>query len=210
MSRRRTQADRRAFSRKEQGTIFVPNPKLKLLDQCREALRFWHYSYRTEQTYLHWIERYVRFCRSEGHGCWRHPRDCGEADRLPTLESFCVLKSAGCRLSGRRVARSGTLECGVKRRFGAARSGGWCGVLDRAARGEFRGSIQNPKSKIQNRMGCHAVFEHEVSLALCKEFLVPNSRVTSGLCPSVFDVELADLHSLRFRGHGHGNCGLRE
>jgi integron integrase len=68
--------------------VFVPNPKLKLLDQCREALRFWHYSYRTEQTYLGWIERYLRFCRGSGadassglsSGRWRHPRDCGEAE----------------------------------------------------------------------------------------------------------------------------------
>src|SRR5262245_23530499 len=67
--------------------IFVPNPKLKLLDQCRETLRFWHYSYRTEQTYLEWIERYVRFCRDAPtpgrsgeptrRGGWRHPRQCG-------------------------------------------------------------------------------------------------------------------------------------
>ena len=41
------------------GPVFIPNLKLKLLDQCREALRFWHYSYRTEQTYLGWIERYL-------------------------------------------------------------------------------------------------------------------------------------------------------
>lgn len=63
--------------------VFVPNPKLKLLDQCREALRFWHYSYRTEQTYLEWIERYVRFCRGPGApdgAGWRHPRDCGERE----------------------------------------------------------------------------------------------------------------------------------
>jgi Phage integrase, N-terminal SAM-like domain len=45
------------------GPVFVPNPKRKLLDQCREALRFWHFAYRTEQTYLEWIERYLRFCR---------------------------------------------------------------------------------------------------------------------------------------------------
>src|SRR5262245_50167296 len=80
---------RRSEYRQKRSTVavFIPNPKLKLLDQCREALRFWHYSYRTEQTYLGWIERYVRFCRagpgsaSRGRGGgWRHPRECGEAD----------------------------------------------------------------------------------------------------------------------------------
>ena len=71
---------RRSATPKDHSTVavFVPNPKLKLLDQCREALRFWHYSYRTEQTYVGWIERYLRFCRTGD--TWRHPRDCNEED----------------------------------------------------------------------------------------------------------------------------------
>src|SRR6187549_1049864 len=79
---------RRHLTEKGGKSAFVPNPKLKLLDQCRECLRFWHYSYRTEQTYLDWIERYVRFCRqfkveeleASKEAGWRHPRDCGEAE----------------------------------------------------------------------------------------------------------------------------------
>jgi site-specific recombinase XerD len=47
-------------------------------------LRFWHYSYRTEQTYVEWIHRYLRFCRNrcDSGECqvWRHPRECGEAE----------------------------------------------------------------------------------------------------------------------------------
>jgi hypothetical protein len=69
-------------------SVFLPNPKLKLLDQCREVLRFHHYAYRTEQTYLDWIQRYVRFCRNaEPAGPaagaatgWRHPRECGTVE----------------------------------------------------------------------------------------------------------------------------------
>ena len=65
--------------------MLIPNPKLKLADQCREVLRFQHYAYRTELTYLAWVERYVRFCRVEKSdavervptGGWRHPRECG-------------------------------------------------------------------------------------------------------------------------------------
>jgi site-specific recombinase XerD len=37
-----------------------------------------HYSYRTEQSYVAWIERYVRF--HKGPEGWRHPRDLGAAD----------------------------------------------------------------------------------------------------------------------------------
>ena len=67
----------------------VPNPKLKLADQCREVLRFRHMSLRTERTYLEWIERFVRFCRRPD-GAWRHPRDCGAAEVRAFLTSLAV------------------------------------------------------------------------------------------------------------------------
>ena len=37
-----------------------PRPK-KLLDQVRDAVRLKHYSYRTGQTYVQWIRRYILF-----------------------------------------------------------------------------------------------------------------------------------------------------
>ena len=40
---------------------------MKLLDQCRQVLRVKHYAYRTEQSYVYWAERYIRY-----HGI-RHP-----------------------------------------------------------------------------------------------------------------------------------------
>jgi integrase-like protein len=44
----------------------IPNPRLKLLDQCREVMRFKHYSYRTEQAYGEWIVRYaIRVIRGQ-------------------------------------------------------------------------------------------------------------------------------------------------
>src|SRR6266702_509784 len=39
----------------------IPNPKLKLLDQCREVMRLKHYSIRTERCYCDWIKRYIHF-----------------------------------------------------------------------------------------------------------------------------------------------------
>jgi len=42
---------------------FTPNPKFKLLDQCREVMRFLHLAYRTEQTCLDWIRYHVLYCR---------------------------------------------------------------------------------------------------------------------------------------------------
>jgi len=52
----------------------VPPGKPKLLDQVRDAVRFRHYSIRTEQAYTDWIKRFILF-----HGK-RHPRDMGEAE----------------------------------------------------------------------------------------------------------------------------------
>ena len=49
----------------------IPNPKLKLLDQVSEVMRFKHYSLRTEATYREWIKRFIFF-----HGK-RHPREMG-------------------------------------------------------------------------------------------------------------------------------------
>ena len=83
--------------------VLVPNPKLKLADQCREVLRFKHYSLRTERSYLDWIERYVRFCRDHsplGEGVekekkWRHPRDCGEAEVGAFLSYLATERQVG-------------------------------------------------------------------------------------------------------------------
>ncbi len=46
----------------------------RLLDQVRDAIRRRHYSYRTEQTYLHWIKRFIFFSGK------RHPLEMGAAE----------------------------------------------------------------------------------------------------------------------------------
>jgi len=59
--------------------IFRPNPELRLLDQVREVLRYYHYAYRTEQTYCEWIIRYIKFFNNE-----KHPRNMGKKE----IDSF--------------------------------------------------------------------------------------------------------------------------
>ena len=44
------------------------------LDQVRRAIRVRHYSIRTEQSYLHWIERFILFYDK------RHPATLGRAE----------------------------------------------------------------------------------------------------------------------------------
>ena len=67
---------------------FLPNPKLKFLDQCREVMRFKQLSHRTEETYVQWIRRFILFHREPAavtdgplqKWIWRHPQDLGEAE----------------------------------------------------------------------------------------------------------------------------------
>lgn len=47
---------------------------MRLLEQVHEACATKHYSPRTEESYTHWIERFLRFHRSTV-GKWIHPRD---------------------------------------------------------------------------------------------------------------------------------------
>lgn len=45
----------------------MESPRLKkLLDQVRDVLRLKHYSYRTEQTYVYWIRRFILFHNKRG------------------------------------------------------------------------------------------------------------------------------------------------
>ncbi|MGB4343750.1 MAG: integron integrase [Moraxellaceae bacterium] len=50
----------------------------RLLDQMRERIRVKHYSIRTEETYLHWVKRYILFHHK------RHPAEMG----APEVEAF--------------------------------------------------------------------------------------------------------------------------
>ena len=64
----------------KQDIVFVEEQKAaysvrppKLLDRLREALRSRHYSRRTEQTYCHWVKRFIFFHKV------RHPAEEYEA-----------------------------------------------------------------------------------------------------------------------------------
>ena len=61
-----------------------PAPKPKLLDQVRIALRSRHYSKSTEQTYVHWIKRYIFFPKV------RHPAEMGEAEVNEFLSHLAI------------------------------------------------------------------------------------------------------------------------
>ena len=50
-----------------------------LLEETRQLMRQRHMSIRTEQSYLRWIEEFLRFERTRSGG-WRHPREMGSEE----------------------------------------------------------------------------------------------------------------------------------
>jgi len=61
----------------------------KLLDRMRRVLRVGHYSYRTEQVYLEWVRRFIRFHRL------RHPETMGKRE----VEAFLTHLAVDRRVS---------------------------------------------------------------------------------------------------------------
>ena len=58
--------------------------KPKLLDQVRQAIRLRNYSYRTEQSYVHWIKRFILFHQK------RHPAEMGHAEVEAFLKHLAI------------------------------------------------------------------------------------------------------------------------
>lgn len=112
---------------------------MKLLDQVRHALRVKHFSYRTEQAYVHGIERYIRH-----HGI-RHPSTMGTAE----VEQFLTHLAVEGRVAARRTTNSPGSSCsraaprfracdaGPRRRCVQKAAARVRSPLDRVAREEF-------------------------------------------------------------------------
>lgn len=62
----------------------LPDKPIRLMDQFRAWLRANHYSYRTEQTYVHWVVGYIRFNDR------RHPKDMGRKEIEAYLDHLAV------------------------------------------------------------------------------------------------------------------------
>jgi hypothetical protein len=52
----------------------LPEQPKKLLVQIRDALRIRYYFYRTEQSYVDWIKRFILFHQN------RYPKDMGDLE----------------------------------------------------------------------------------------------------------------------------------
>jgi Phage integrase, N-terminal SAM-like domain len=67
----------------------MPEPPRKSLDQVRDSLRMKQCSYRTEQTYVDWIKRYILFQIKQ------HPKDMG----APEIQAFLTYLAQDRRVS---------------------------------------------------------------------------------------------------------------
>jgi integron integrase len=70
----------------------------QFLDSLREKMRIKHYSYKTEQAYMDWVERYIRF-----HGL-RHPREMGVAEVESFLSHLAMRPDGGISASTQNQA----------------------------------------------------------------------------------------------------------
>jgi site-specific recombinase XerD len=76
--------NRNRFERSAAVTAPTAPSKPKLLDEVRQAIRTRHYSPRTEETYVHWIKRFIFFHNK------RHPSEMAEAEVAQFLSSLAT------------------------------------------------------------------------------------------------------------------------
>ena len=67
--------------------FYNPKKPRKLLDQVRDVMRLKHYAFRTEQTYISWIKRFIFFHDK------RHPNVMGESEVEAFLTWLAVEKA---------------------------------------------------------------------------------------------------------------------
>jgi hypothetical protein len=75
---------------------------MKLLEQVRQALRVKHYSYRTEQCYLRWIEQYIRFHKTDQG--FQHPALLGGAEVEGFLTHLAVERHVSASTQNQALA----------------------------------------------------------------------------------------------------------
>lgn len=67
----------------DESSTFRPTAS-RLMDQVRETLRFYHYAYNTEKSYVEWILKFIRFSGK------KHPREMGKFEIERFLSHLAV------------------------------------------------------------------------------------------------------------------------
>jgi integron integrase len=100
----------------------TPKPR-RLLEQLRDAIRRRHYSLRTEETYIHWVKRFIYFSGK------RHPAELGAAEVTSFLNYLARERDVAAATQNQALAALLFLYKQV-----LARPLPWLDELDRARR----------------------------------------------------------------------------
>ena len=73
-------------------------PKPRFLDLVRERIRSKHYSYRTEESYVGWIKRFIFFHNK------RHPAEMGKLEMEQFLTHLAVDKNVASSTQNQALA----------------------------------------------------------------------------------------------------------
>lgn len=87
----------------------LPGRPVKLMDRFRAWMRQNHYRYPTEQTYVHWVKKYIRYHRL------RHPREMG-ATEIEEFLTFLALRRY-CSPATQKIALN-SLNCFYRKFMG--------------------------------------------------------------------------------------------
>jgi len=98
MERRFRHQDKRRRSPDGYFFSFPRQGKPKLLDRARDELRKRHYRPRTEEAYLSWITRYIRFHRM------RHPAEMAKSEVEAFLSSLAVERNVAASTQNQALA----------------------------------------------------------------------------------------------------------
>jgi len=75
---------------------FVPK-SARLMDQVREVLRFHHYTYNTEKSYISWILKYIRFHDK------KHPKVKGKREIEVYLSHLAINRNVSASKPKRKL-----------------------------------------------------------------------------------------------------------
>jgi hypothetical protein len=89
----------------------IANPKSKLLDRVREVLRVKQYSLRTEEAYVQWVRRFLKFHR-DGAGAWRRPREMGAAEVVAFLSHLANVEHVSADTQNQALNRKDSVGNG--------------------------------------------------------------------------------------------------
>jgi integron integrase len=145
-----------------------------LLAEVRRAIRMRHYSRRTEQAYVRWVRRFVRFAGL------RHPRDLGEREVTAFLTDLAVRGRVSAATQNQALAAllflyRGVLGCDL----------GWLDGMVRARRQPRLPTVLSP-AEVRQVLGCMTGVPRLVAWVLYGGGL----RLQEGLRLRVKDVEL--------------------